>query len=173
MPADLLEAVLAQKGSHDFGSSSLCQHIALEAIRDGSYGRHVEMIRREYRRKRDAMLGALEKQFEDGKAPGVRWTRPEGGLYVWVTLPEKVDASGGSELFKQSVERGVLYVPGDICFQPDEFGRTPRNHLRLSFGQVAYEQIGPGVARLAEAVREMMEAGKNAAPAATAGEGRR
>jgi 2-aminoadipate transaminase len=156
MPRDLLEAVLVQKGSHDFGSASVCQHIALEAMRDGTYAQHVEVLKREYRRKRDAMLSALEKYFgtERGFA---RWTRPHGGLYVWVTLPEAIDASGGSELFRKCVDRGVLYVPGEYCFQPDEGGHLPKNHLRLSFGQVAYEQIEEGVAKLAGVVTELAQ----------------
>jgi 2-aminoadipate transaminase len=85
---------------------------------------------------------------------GVHWTTPHGGLYFWLTLPAGIDTARGSAFFKECVERGVLYVPGDYCFQPDETtGRVPRNHLRLSFGQVAPDKIVPGVERLAEAVR--------------------
>jgi len=149
MPDDLLHAVLQQKGNHDFGSANLTQHIALEALRDGSYERHVEELRHAYRAKRDAMLAALRGQMP----AGVHWTTPHGGLYFWVTLPEAVDTSRGSVFFKDCVERGVLYVPGEYCFQPDErTGRVPKNHLRLSFGQVAPDQIVPGVERLADAV---------------------
>ena len=63
MPDDLLHAVLQQKGNHDFGSSNLAQHIALEAMRDGSYGRHVELLIASYRKKRDAILAALTERF--------------------------------------------------------------------------------------------------------------
>jgi len=159
MPRDLLEAVLVQKGSHDFGSASICQHIAMETLRDGSYARHLELLRRRYRRKRNIMLMALEKHLGGGRGMeaqgGVKWLRPQGGLYVWVTLPPEADASGASALFEACVRRGVLYVPGEYCFHADESGRVPVNHMRLSFGQVPHEQIEEGVARLAEALREV------------------
>jgi 2-aminoadipate transaminase len=154
MPDDLLHAVIQQKGNHDFGSANLTQHIALEALRDGSYRRHVADLQHAYRAKRDAMLAALQGYMP----PGIHWTTPHGGLYFWLTLPPAVDTARGSPFFKQCVERGVLYVPGDYCFQPDEqTGRIPRNHLRLSFGQVAPDQIVPGIERLASVVAEQVE----------------
>ena len=150
MPDDLLHAVVHQKGNHDFGSANLTQHIALEALRDGSYARHVEELRHAYRAKRDAMLAALKGQMPGG----VHWTTPHGGLYFWLTLPASIDTSRGSPFFKECVERGVLYVPGEYCFQPDEqTGRVNRHCLRLSFGQVAPDQIVPGIERLATEVR--------------------
>ncbi|HEX4053006.1 MAG TPA: PLP-dependent aminotransferase family protein [Tepidisphaeraceae bacterium] len=150
MPTDLLEAVLHQKGNHDFGSPSLAQHIAAEAMTSGLYDQHVQRLCAAYRAKRDAMLDALRQHIPG--AAGVTWTHPSGGLYVWVTLPTGMDASRTSSLFRMCVEKGVLYVPGDYCFQADENGVLPRNHLRLSFGQVAPDQIGPGIQRLAQAI---------------------
>jgi 2-aminoadipate transaminase len=67
-------------------------------------------------------------------------------------------------MFRACVDAGVLYVPGDYCFQPDDAGHVPTNHLRLSFGQVARDQIEPGIERLASVVR--------AGPAAAAPQGR-
>jgi 2-aminoadipate transaminase len=167
MPDDLLHAVVQQKGNHDFGSANVTQHMALEALRDGSYAKHVVELQHAYRAKRDAMLSALK-----GLMPaGVQWTTPHGGLYFWVTLPEAVDTSRGSAFFRDCVERGVLYVPGEYCFQPDErTGRVPKHHLRLSFGQVAPDQIVPGIERLAEAVRRHVGApAARAAVGSTAG----
>lgn len=155
MPDDLLHAVVQQKGNHDFGSANLTQHIALEALRDGSYERHVVELQDAYRAKRDAMLAALK-----GHMPaGVHWTTPHGGLYFWLTLPVGIDTARESPFFKECIERGVLYVPGDYCFQADEqTGRRPGNHLRLSFGQVAPDRIVPGIERLADAVRRQVSA---------------
>ncbi|HEY1921736.1 MAG TPA: PLP-dependent aminotransferase family protein [Tepidisphaeraceae bacterium] len=150
MPSDLMEAILHQKGNHDFGSPSLTQHIAVEAMTSGLYDQHVHLLCDSYRSKRDAMLDALGRHIS--ASAGITWTRPAGGLYIWVTLPEGVDTSRGSPLFKRCVENGVLYVPGDYCFQPDESGGIPRNHLRLSFGQVAPNQIGPGIERFAQSI---------------------
>ncbi|MGA3066051.1 MAG: PLP-dependent aminotransferase family protein [Tepidisphaeraceae bacterium] len=150
LPREVLEAVVHQKGNHDFGSSSLTQHIALEALESGLYGEQVRRLVASYRAKRDAMLGALEKHMP--REAGIAWTRPEGGLYVWVTLPGSVDTSRGGALFDDCVGRGAIYVPGEYCFQADESGRIAKNFMRLSFGQVAPEQIEPGIGRLAEAV---------------------
>jgi 2-aminoadipate transaminase len=154
MPRDLMDAVLHHKGNHDFGSPNVSQQIALEAMRDGSYAEHVEVLRTAYRAKRDAVLSALEKFIPSNS--GVTWTHPHGGLYVWLTLPEQVDTSRGSAFFNACVEAGVLYVPGAYCFQPDADGRIPVNHLRLSFGQVAPEQIEPGIQRLSSVVRSRL-----------------
>ena len=155
MPADLMEAILHQKGNHDFGSPSLTQHIAVEAMTSGLYDQHVRRLCDSYRAKRDAMLDSLSKQIPT--LAGILWTHPSGGLYIWVTLPAGTDSSRGSPLFQRCIENGVLYVPGDYCFQPDENGVVPRNHLRLSFGQVAPEQIGPGIERLSQAVAAILD----------------
>ena len=154
MPDDLLHAVLQQKGNHDFGSANLTQHIALEAMRDGSYEQHGRLLRDSYRAKRDAMLEALDRLMPPGH--GITWTRPHGGLYVWLTLPDSIDTSRGGAMFQACVDAGVLYVPGAYCFQPDKGGRLPKNHLRLSFGQVAPDQIEPGIERLAAVVRALL-----------------
>jgi 2-aminoadipate transaminase len=154
MPADLIHAVLQQKGNHDFGSSSLAQHVALEAMRSGAYLAHGGLLRNAYRAKRDAMLAALDRHMP--QAPGLHWTRPSGGLYVWLTLPESIDASRNGPMFGACVDHGVIYVPGDYCFQPDAAGRVPTNHLRLSFGQVAPDQIEPGIERLAGVVGTLL-----------------
>jgi len=154
MPADLLHAVIQQKGSHDFGSSSLTQHIALEAFRDGSYARQVEVLKKGYRAKRDLVLSSLQKFMP--KHPAIHWTHPHGGLYVWLTLPKFINTSRIGKMFARCVESGVLYVPGEYCFQADESGTVPENQLRLSFGQVAPEQIEPGIERLAKVVSELM-----------------
>src|SRR4051812_44879645 len=148
MPRALLEPMLHQKGNHDFGSANLCQQIALEAMRDGSYTKHLELLKVEYRKKRDLLLASLA-----GHMPkSVHWTHPHGGLYIWLTLPQSIDTSRESRMFAKALNHHVLYVPGDYSFQPDESGKIPRNHLRLSFGQVAIEKIDDGIARLASVI---------------------
>ena len=154
MPRDLLDAVLSQKGNHDFGSANLCQHIALEAMRDGTYYRHLDTLRAHYRRKRDVMLAALARHMP--RRADLHWTHPHGGLYVWVTLPEGMDTSRNADLCQSCLQRGVLYVPGDYNYHPDSAGQVPRNHLRLCFGQVAMEKINEGIGRLAAAVAEQL-----------------
>ncbi len=157
MPQDLLHSVLDQKGNHDFGSASLTQHLALEAMRSGKYLQQVENLKQSYRRKRDTMLDALERSMP--KSDGIHWTHPGGGLYVWLTLPESFDTSKPGNMFKATVEAGVLYVPGEYCFQPDERGHVPKNHLRLCFGNVPADKVEPGVEKLSRVVTQFLRAG--------------
>lgn len=157
MPRDLMERFLQQKGNHDFGSPSLCQHLILGALRDGSYSRHVQRLCVSYRRKRDAMLAALKRWMPHGRA--IHWTHPGGGLYVWLTLPPEISAGRDSVLFARCLEEGVLYVPGEYAFVPDAQGNCPANHLRLSFGHVPLRAIAPAIRRLAKAIAQTKETG--------------
>lgn len=157
LPKALLGPVLDQKGRHDFGSSNLCQHFVHQMLATGRVDAHVERLRQAYRVKRDAMLGALEEHFGPLAAEGrATWTRPGGGLYVWLTLPEDVNTDQGGSLFRRCLDRGTLYVPGSFCYSPEAGRPTPRHHMRLSFGVPSAEENCEGVRRLAEAVREEM-----------------
>ena len=101
------------------------------------------------------MLWALEREFAD--FPGVRWTVPAGGLYVWLTFPPGLDAGPDSPLMRSALHEGVLYVPGRFCC-PDE-SATRSVHVRearLTFGSVPLEQIGEAVRRLARAVGSVL-----------------
>jgi len=161
MPRALLDPVLHQKGNHDFGSANICQQIALEAMRDGSYTRHLELLKTEYRKKRDLMLASLSRHMPKS----VHWTHPHGGLYIWLTLPSSIDTARDSRMFRESLSHHVLYVPGNYCFQPDESGQIPRNHLRLSFGQVAIEKIDEGIRRLASVIESLLPSTFRSSPA--------
>jgi len=154
MADDLLHAVIQQKGNHDFGSANLSQQIALEAFRDGSYAHHVKVLQESYRKKRDAMVAALKQYMP--QETGLHWTFPHGGLYVWLTLPDSIDSSRTGPMFGKCIDAGVLYVPGEYCFQPDASGTVPRNHIRLSFGQVAPDKIDPVIDRLASVVKSLL-----------------
>jgi len=151
LPDDLIEPVKRAKGGRDFGTSNLSQQLMLGAMRSGQFEQHVARLREAYRHKRDVMLGALAREFAD--LPGVTWTRPGGGLYVWLTLDESIDTGGEGALFDKALEEGVLYVPGQYCFPADPTRTAPRNGIRLSFGVPTPEQINEGIKRLARAVR--------------------
>ncbi len=156
LPADLVEPLLLAKGSHDFGSANLGQHLLYEALASGVYQRHVAQLRRAYAAKRDAMLGALQEHLGGGQA---QWTRPEGGLYVFVTLPPApgpgIDTGPEGRLFRAALEAGVLYVPGAYCYPQDPARRAPVNTMRLSFGVPSVEEIREALRRLARALREV------------------
>jgi len=155
LPADLIGPVVDQKSSHDFGSANLCQHLVYRLLVSGRADEHVLRLRDAYALKRRAMLKALDEHFGGLRAAGrVAWTRPGGGLYVWLTLPEGVNTDLDGSLFKRCLDCGVIYVPGSFCYAEEQGLDVPRNHMRLSFGVPSIEDGREGVRRLADAVRE-------------------
>jgi len=153
MPPDVMDAVLHLKGSHDFGSGNLAQHVTARLMESGAYARHVEKLQAMYRNKRDVMLAAFDKEFRD--VPGASWTVPVGGLYVWLTL-DGIDTGPNGPLVAAALEAGVLYVPGEFGHVPDENGSLPSNHCRICFGIASPEVIPEGIARLRRAVAAIM-----------------
>ncbi|MBC7785689.1 MAG: PLP-dependent aminotransferase family protein [Burkholderiales bacterium] len=154
LPPDVAREFTEQKGNHDFGSSHLCQQIAYEALADGSYSRHLTELHDAYRAKRDVMLAAMEKYMP--AHPQVQWTTASGGLYVWLSLPLAVNTSRNGGMFDRALGEGVMYVPGEYCFQPDEHGHVPQNHMRLCYAVTPIEQIETGIERLASIVRRAL-----------------
>lgn len=155
LPDDLVQPVLDQKGNHDFGSPNLAQHLLLRAMTSGAYAEHAALLRRRYRRKRDTMLEALAETLGDFEPGETSWTRPGGGLYVYLTLPDWIDTGREGALFAAALAEGVAYVPGEYCYGPDPRRQAPRNHMRLTFGTVGEEAIVEGIARLARAIRKV------------------
>lgn len=157
LPDELVEPVLNQKGNHDFGSCNLVQHIILRAMQNGHYARHVEMLKQRYKEKRDAILDALQDNLGDFLPGETHWTRPDGGLYVYLTLPEWIDTGPNGLLFKTALAEGVVYVPGEYCYGPDPHRNVERNHMRLTFGTVSVSEINEGIARLARSIKRVAD----------------
>ncbi len=153
LPKSLAAPAVIQKGNHDFGSANLVQEILAAAIEGGVYHEHLQRLCRGYAEKRDAMLEALDEQFGDW--PDVEWTRPGGGLYVWLTLPAQVETGPESPLCTAALDEGMIYVPGEYCYPPDPTRTRPANSIRLSFGVARIEQIHEGIARLGRAYRSL------------------
>jgi 2-aminoadipate transaminase len=149
-----MEPLLHLKGSHDFGSTNLVQHLIAELIASGAYSRHIELLQGVYRRKRDRMLQAFHDDFSD--VPGAEWTVPAGGLYVWLTL-DGIDTGPQGPLVPAALESGVLFVPGEFGHVPDELGRVPTNECRICFGVATEEEITEGIHRLRAAVSVVMD----------------
>jgi 2-aminoadipate transaminase len=153
LPSDLVGPLLRFKGNHDFGSSNLDQHILHRVMANGSYQRHAEELRGVYRAKRDLLLAALAEEFPPAVSP-LRWTRPLGGLYVWLTCPPEIETGPGSRFMEASLREGVLYVPGSFCYVKDSV--MPNHEARLCYGVASHEQIREAVRRLGKASREVM-----------------
>lgn len=141
-PRDVIAKMAFAKQGMDLHASCLSQVIVHEVCADGLLERHMPIIRATYRARRDAMLAALAETMPSG----FRWTKPRGGMFVWLTLPEGWDSEG---LIQLALDKLVAFVPGF----PFYANGGPRNTARLSFANPTPDNIRTGVARLGEAVR--------------------
>ncbi len=144
-PGDLAQQFVMAKQGADLHTSALGQAMASEFIRRGWLPAQVQRIRDTYRERRDAMCEAIAEHFPEG----VRHTHPEGGLFLWVTLPEGMDAVA---LLRDAAERKVAFVPG-APFYVDGSGQ---NTFRLSFACVPPDTIREGIKRIGEVIRAHM-----------------
>jgi len=136
-PRPVLDKLVLIKQASDLHTSGLNQ-IVMHEVASSMIERQAEMLRPIYKARRDAMLQALEAHMP----PGITWTRPEGGMFVWVELPAAIE---GAELLRRAIaEAHVAFVPG-TGFYPDHSGR---NHIRLSFSLNEPAKIEEGVKRL-------------------------
>jgi 2-aminoadipate transaminase len=140
-PADIAARLVSAKQNTDQCAGALGQRLFEESLRRGWIDEQLVLSRALYQRKGERMLAALERWMPDS----AHWTRPQGGFFSWLTLPNGVDSA---DLARRAVERGVGIVPG-ILFFPDGRGR---NTVRLSFSLVDETQIDDGIERLASLV---------------------
>jgi 2-aminoadipate transaminase len=141
-PRQIIERMGRAKQAMDLHTSTFNQHIALALLNSGYLEEFIPILRRVYRERRDAMLEALQQHFP----PGSCWTRPEGGMFIFVTLPE--DVSAGS-LLPRALERNVAFVPGEEFHLDD----TGQNTMRLNFTKASVAEINSGISRLAEVIK--------------------
>ena len=142
-PPELYPKLLQAKQAADLHTPGFNQRVVAEVIKDGFLDRHVPTIRDRYHQQRDAMLAALQRELGD---TGAEWTRPVGGMFIWVRLPEGLIAK---DLLPAAVEAGMAFVPGAPFYAENADPRT----LRLSFVTSTPEQIDRGMAALAQVVR--------------------
>ncbi len=141
-PRPLIDRMSRAKQTVDLHTGTLSQHIALELLNSGYLEEFVPTLRRVYRERRDALLDALQEHFPSGS----RWTRPQGGMFVFVTLPEGVFAGA---LLPKALEQNVAFVPGEE-FHLDGAGQ---NTMRLNFTKTSVPDIAAGIRRLAEVIK--------------------
>ena len=143
--AVIQKCTLAKQGA-DLHTSTYTQMLLHEVAKDGFLDEHKQVILRVYKERRDIMLEGLEKHMPDG----VTWTHPQGGLFLWVTMPEHMQAR---EVFDRAIENKVAFVPGSAFFPESETGYTGHNTMRLNFSNATPEQIAIGIERLGNAIR--------------------
>jgi len=145
-PPDVIARLSQLKQSTDLHTSSFAQMVTYEAARDGFMDEHVKLIRKVYSERRDAMLQALEAFFP----PEVSWTHPQGGLFLWVTMPPDIDSR---KLLDSALRQNVAFVPGDAFYPNGDSG----SHMRLNFSNAQPEMIREGIRRLSIAVAHELE----------------
>jgi 2-aminoadipate transaminase len=144
-PVELMPRITTLRESIDLESSTFVQRAVAEYLTQGRVEGHLAVLRTTHGKRCAAMLEALDEHL----AGIARWSRPEGGMFVWVELPAELDTT---ELFQAAIAQKVAYVPGG--FFSVHGGK--RNTMRLNFSNVTAEAIREGVARLAGVVRETL-----------------
>ncbi|MGB7063316.1 MAG: PLP-dependent aminotransferase family protein [Candidatus Zixiibacteriota bacterium] len=135
------------KQGADLHTNTFAQYVVYEYIKAGNLDRHIEEIKASYSERRGVMIGALKEHFPED----VKWYEPEGGLFLWVELPEGISAT---DLLPMAVEERVAYVPGKP-FYPHE---DKDNTLRLNFSNAKPDLIREGIKRLGKVLRENVKA---------------
>lgn len=136
---EILDKIYVCKQSLDLCPPIFDQYVAAEFLESGRLDENLVKSISLYKGKRDLLLGLLERHMPDG----VRWTRPEGGLFLFLTLPEGFEAV---KFYDKALDAGVAYVAGEF-FHPDGNGK---NTMRLNFSFMSEERIAEGVKLLAE-----------------------
>lgn len=140
-PTPLIRKLEQAKQAADLHTSQLTQMVVYEAIKDGFLAKHIPSIRTLYANQCQVMLDALAEFLPEG----VKWNKPEGGMFIWVTLPKHIDCM---QLLEEAIAQKVAFVPG----APFYANEPEKNTLRLSFVTVPPEKIREGVSTLAKLI---------------------
>ena len=141
-PTEVINKLILAKQGADLHTSTFNQIVAHEVGQHGYLDRHVKLIQDTYRERRNVMIEALEEHMPNG----VVWTNPQGGLFLWVTVPEQISTL---DMFKDAVEQRVAYVPGENFFSCG----GGENTMRLNFSSSTPEEINEGIARLGKVIK--------------------
>ena len=134
------------KQASDLCSSSISQYFVSAYFESGPWEDYVRSLIEIYRRRRDVMLDALAEQFPRA----AEWTHPQGGLFIWATLPDYIDTT---DLLARALEEHVAFVPGRAAFVDGRGGSS----MRLNFSGVSEDDIREGIRQIGEVVREQVE----------------
>ncbi|MBN2591112.1 MAG: PLP-dependent aminotransferase family protein [Sedimentisphaerales bacterium] len=142
---EIMDKLVTAKQASDLHSNSLCQKIVHQYLINNDVDKHIETIINVYKKQRDVMITAIDENFPSE----VIFTKPEGGMFLWVTLPEQLSAL---ELFKLAVKENVAFVPG-TPFYVDNGGK---NNMRLNFSNADENTIKEGIKRLGLIIRKLL-----------------
>ena len=142
----VIDKMVQAKQATDLHTSTLSQFIAYELVKDDVFlDEHVALLRTVYRERRDLMLASMAEHFPEG----VHWTKPRGGLFTVVTMPQGCDAS---DVLREAVKHNVAFVPCNEFF----IGDAGRNSFRLNYSNARPERIVEGIRRLGGVLKDML-----------------
>jgi 2-aminoadipate transaminase len=144
-PSEVIRKLVQAKQGADLHTATFNQYLAYEVANSDWMKTHICLIRKTYRERRDVMIKALEQYMPEG----VQWTKPKGGLFLWVTLPKSIDTKA---IFTKAVEAKVAFVPGG-SFHPLGGGE---NTMRLNFSNTRPELTMEGIKRLAQVIKDQL-----------------
>lgn len=147
-PKPIISKLVQIKQATDLHTATLTQMAVYETVKDGFLTTHLPAVCELYKEQCGYMLDAMQEHFP----AGATWTIPEGGMFIWVTLPAHIDAT---ELLARSIAKNVAFVPGEPFFSGAE---AQCNTLRLSFVTVSEEKIRQGIATLGQLINESLDA---------------
>jgi 2-aminoadipate transaminase len=142
-----MEKIVLGKQATDLCTSTLTQYFVREYFAEGHWRDYIGSLCELYRRRRDVMVEALAEHFPDQAT----WTHPEGGLFIWATLPDYIDTG---DLLARALREDVAFVPGQAAYV--EAGRGA-NSMRLNFSGVGEEDIREGIRRIGKVIQEQVE----------------
>ena len=142
---EIVSKFVVAKQAMDLCSNVFTQAWVAEYLRTGVIYEHIEETRALYRSKRNRMMEAFDRCMP--KRPDLSWTKPEGGLFLWIRLPAYIDTE---KMFLVAIERKVAYVVGAAFY----FDAPEHNEMRINFSYASLEQIDEGVKRLSEVIAE-------------------
>jgi len=145
-PAPILARINLVKQAADLCSSSLSQGLVERFFTEHNWPAYVQGVSEVYRRRRDAMIAGMAEHFP----PGSTWTTPQGGLFIWATLPPVIDTQ---DLLARAIRENVAFVPGMAAF----LDGSGTSSMRLNFSAVSEERVAEGIKRLGEVACEMVE----------------
>lgn len=142
---EIMEKLIVAKQASDLHTNYFGQRVIFQYLQDNNYDEHIDLIRGAYKNQRDAMVSAIREYFPEK----VKYTQPEGGMFLWVTLPEGLSSM---DAFNLAIEKKVAFVPGN----PFYIKKENINTLRLNFSSVDEKTIRIGIKRLAGVIKSML-----------------
>ncbi len=145
-PPEVIQKFAFIKGANILNTPKLNQNICRTFLQEYDLDAHFKKTRKYYSEKLNFFLEAMEENFPEDM--GVKWTKPEGGLFLWITVPDEINTL---DLFYMAIEEQVAFVPGEV-FYPEGFKQY--NSMRINFSFPTKEEIVEGVRRLSSVIKK-------------------